>query len=69
MTVAAAAAGGASPVGALCAHVPGYASAPPIEAAVFAWGASEDHQLGLDTDANIGAPKVVEALLGLQLRG
>lgn len=58
-----------SPVGALCRALPSFARLPPVEAVVFAWGASEDHQLGLDTVANCNSPKVVEALLGLQLMG
>jgi hypothetical protein len=58
-----------SPVGALCRALAPFARAPPIEAVVFAWGASEDRQLGFDAAADCGAPKVVEALLGLQLMG
>ncbi|KIY92678.1 hypothetical protein MNEG_15284, partial [Monoraphidium neglectum] len=58
-----------SPVGALCRALPSFARLPPVEAVVFAWGASEDHQLGLDATANCSGPKVVEALLGLQLMG
>ncbi len=58
-----------SPVGVLCANSPSYVLNPPIEAVVFAWGASEDHQLGLDTEEDIKSPKVVEALLGIQFRG
>jgi len=61
--------GAVSPVGCLCLDRPQWVSNPPIEAVVFAWGASEDHQLGLDTEANITAPKVVEAMLGIQFRG
>jgi hypothetical protein len=58
-----------SPVGALCRALPSFARIPPVEAVVFAWGASEDHQLGLDTVTDSKVPKVVEALLGLQLMG
>ncbi|KAI8473148.1 MAG: regulator of chromosome condensation 1/beta-lactamase-inhibitor protein II [Monoraphidium minutum] len=60
---------GEGPVGALCRALPSFARIPPVEAVVFAWGASEDHQLGLDAVANCSGPKVVEALLGLQLMG
>lgn len=49
--------------------LPAWVSAPPIEAVVFAWGASEDHQLGLDTEDNIDSPKVVESLLGIKFAG
>jgi hypothetical protein len=58
-----------SPVGCLCWNLPAWVSNPPIEAVVFAWGASEDHQLGLDTEADITSPKVVEALLGIRFMG
>jgi hypothetical protein len=58
-----------SPVGYLCRDVPPWAASPPIEAVVFAWGASEDHQLGLDTEPDIPQPKVVEALLGIRFAG
>jgi hypothetical protein len=58
-----------SPVGALCRALPSFARTPPVEAVVFAWGASEDHQLGLDALSDCKSPKVVEALLGLQLMG
>jgi len=61
--------GGASPVGVMNRDRPSYVQAPPIEAVVFAWGTSEDRQLGLDTDQPVMAPKVVEGLLGLQFRG
>lgn len=60
---------GAGCVGSLCVGAPSWVSDPPIEAVVFAWGASEDHQLGLDTGDNIDCPKVVEALLGLKFMG
>lgn len=52
-----------------CTTVCSWVSSPPIEAVVFAWGASEDHQLGLDTEDNIDCPKVVESLLGLKFMG
>lgn len=60
---------GYDPAGILCAVIPRYARQPPIEAAVFAWGVSEDRQLGLDTEDNVMKPKVVESLLGRQFRG
>jgi hypothetical protein len=60
---------GYDPAGILCAAIPRYARQPPIEAAVFAWGVSEDRQLGLDTEDNVMKPKVVESLLGRQFRG
>lgn len=60
---------GAAPAGAGAGGVPGWAASPPIESVVFAWGASEDHQLGLDTESDIPAPKVVESLLGLRFMG
>lgn len=60
---------GDSLVGVLCADSPAYVTNPPVEAVVFAWGSSEDRQLGLDTEENVLIPKVVESLLGLQLRG
>jgi hypothetical protein len=55
--------------GILCSVVPRYARQPPIEAAVFAWGVSEDRQLGLDAEGDVLKPKVVESLLGRQFRG
>lgn len=58
-----------SPVGYLCRDVPLWVSHPPIESVVFAWGASEDHQLGLDTEQDIYQPKVVESLLGIRFMG
>lgn len=58
-----------SSVGSLCADLPSFVTAPPIEAVVFGWGVAEDGQLGLDTDANVLSPKVVEALLGTRFRG
>lgn len=58
-----------SPVGFLCRDVPLWVSHPPIESVVFAWGASEDHQLGLDTEQDIFQPKVVESLLGIHFMG
>jgi hypothetical protein len=58
-----------SPVGYLCRDVPLWVSNPPIESVVFAWGASEDHQLGLDTEQDIYQPKVVESLLGIRFMG
>jgi hypothetical protein len=36
---------------------------------VFGWGASEDHQLGLDSEEDIDSPKVVESLLGIKFMG
>lgn len=60
---------GASPVGCLCQDLPAWATSPPIEAVVFAWGASEDHQLGLDSEVDLMCPKVVESLLGIQFKG
>ncbi|KAL6774315.1 hypothetical protein ACKKBG_A24525 [Auxenochlorella protothecoides x Auxenochlorella symbiontica] len=48
---------------------PSYVSDPPIETVVFAWGASEDGQLGLDTRQDVPTPKVVEALLGTRFCG
>lgn len=65
-------AGGSTPASAAAAApgaVPSWAACPPIESVVFAWGASEDHQLGLDTEGDTPAPKVVEALLGLRFMG
>lgn len=61
--------GGASPVGVLCRDLPVWATSPPIEAVVFAWGAAEDHQLGLDGSQDVPSPKVVESLLGIRFRG
>jgi hypothetical protein len=58
-----------SPVGLLCKDVPLWVSNPPIESVVFAWGASEDHQLGLDTEQDLSSPKVVESLLGIRFMG
>lgn len=58
-----------SPVGYHCLHVPAWVSNPPIEAVVFGWGASEDHQLGLDSEEDIDSPKVVESLLGIKFMG
>jgi hypothetical protein len=58
-----------SPVGYLCRDLPAWVSNPPIESVVFAWGASEDHQLGLDTEQDIYQPKVVESLLGIHFMG
>ncbi|GFR50047.1 hypothetical protein Agub_g12098 [Astrephomene gubernaculifera] len=55
--------------GSLCAGLPRYVRHPPIEAVVFGWGVSEDGQLGLDTRADVPAPKVVERLLGVQFSG
>ncbi|MEW5298972.1 MAG: hypothetical protein WDW36_002037 [Sanguina aurantia] len=60
---------GLEPAGYLCRRVPQYAASPPIETVVFAWGVSEDAQLGLNTGVNILTPKVVEATLGLRLSG
>lgn len=37
-------------------------------AVVFAWGTSEDRQLGLDTEQPVLTPKVVESLLGVEFR-
>lgn len=36
---------------------------------MFAWGSSEDRQLGLDTEEDVPFPKVVESLLGIRFRG
>mmetsp|Transcript_13602 Transcript_13602/g.29116 ORF Transcript_13602/g.29116 Transcript_13602/m.29116 type:complete len:631 (-) Transcript_13602:438-2330(-) len=58
-----------SPVGYLCNQLPRYVREPPIEAVVFAWGVNEDGQLGIQSDQNVGTPKVVEALLGLRFAG
>jgi hypothetical protein len=57
-----------APVLATC-KVPAWAAEPPIEAVVFAWGASEDHQLGGDGSEAVWSPKVVESLLGVRFRG
>ncbi|KAF6250550.1 hypothetical protein COO60DRAFT_1465227 [Scenedesmus sp. NREL 46B-D3] len=46
-----------SPAGYLCLNVPPWVASPPIEAVVFGWGASEDHQLGLDSEEGIDNPK------------
>lgn len=58
-----------SPAGYLCLNVPPWVASPPIEAVVFGWGASEDHQLGLDSEEGIDNPKVVESLLGIKFMG
>jgi hypothetical protein len=58
-----------SPAGYLCLNVPAWVASPPIEAVVFGWGASEDHQLGLDSEEDIDSPKVVESLLGIKFSG
>ncbi|WIA13861.1 hypothetical protein OEZ85_002434 [Tetradesmus obliquus] len=58
-----------SPAGYLCLNVPPWVAAPPIEAVVFGWGASEDQQLGLDAGEDVDSPKVVEALLGVKFMG
>ncbi|EFJ39861.1 hypothetical protein VOLCADRAFT_108456 [Volvox carteri f. nagariensis] len=55
--------------GSLCASLPYYVRRPPIEAVVFGWGVSEDGQLGVEERENVVAPKVVEALLGVQISG
>ncbi|KAL4527306.1 hypothetical protein Ndes2526B_g08991 [Nannochloris sp. 'desiccata'] len=55
--------------GSLLAGLPAYVNDPPIEAVCFAFGVSEDGQLGLDATGNVLTPKVLEALLGTRLRG
>lgn len=56
-------------VGSLSTRQPEYVVNPPIEAVVFGWGVNEDSQLGLDARCDHVTPKVVESLLGTQLRG
>ncbi|KAG1674128.1 hypothetical protein FOA52_015758 [Chlamydomonas sp. UWO 241] len=56
-------------VGALCIRLPEYVTHPPIETVVFGWGVNEDRQLGLDLLRDTPTPKVVEAMLGVQLSG
>ena len=50
-----------SRIGSLCDHLPPYVFKPPIEAVVFAWGASEDYQLGLNTENDVHVPTVSDA--------
>eukprot|EP00887_Chlorella_sp_A99_P001925 scaffold18.g1925.t1 len=63
------AASASTQVGSLCEGLPAYMYDPPVEAVVFGFGVNEDGQLGLDTDANVLTPKVVEALLGTRFSG
>eukprot|EP00210_Caulerpa_lentillifera_P006549 g6254.t1 len=42
---------------------------PPIESVVFGWGANEDGQLGCEHESFTPTPRVIESLLGSNLRG